>query len=357
MKTIFKKIFSVKEDWCHYVISFLGITIKVRSLKLTIKNLFKTAGSRSIISSQKAFVFSNKDKLSTEQKLWFISQKFYEEVGYFPNIKSPKSFNEKLNWMKLNYFNPSESNAIDKYEFKNYIENKLGNGYVVPLIGVYNDVNDIDFAGLPEKFVMKTTGNGSLTGVEIVKNKADLDIDFIKYKFNNLLQEWNTVYYSCLSKGYESIKPRIIIEEYIEEISGQLYDYKFFCFHGKAKFVYVAVDHFPGVVSKISLYDLNWTKLPVTYNNHPPIDRVIPKPENFEKMVELAEKLAEDFPFVRVDFYNVKNKVLVGELTFTPGGAFGAYSPRSWDYQMGEWLDLSKLPDKYVNVLPEFQKR
>lgn len=356
MKKLLKKIFSVKEDWCHYVISILGITIKIRSLKLTIKNLFKTTGSKRIISASKSFIFSNREKLTTNQKIWFLSQKFYEDVGYFPNIKHPKSFNEKLNWMKLNYYNPIESRAIDKYEFKKYINEKLGSGYVVPLIGVYKDVNDIDFSKLPDKFVIKTTGNGSLTGVEIVKDKSLLDTDFIKYKFNNLLQEWNTVYYSCLSKGYETIQPRIIIEEYVEEISGQLYDYKFFCFHGNAKFVYVAVDHFPGVVSKISLYDLDWKKLPVQYNNHPPIDREIPKPQNFDKMVELAERLAEDFPFVRVDFYNVKDKILVGELTFTPGGAFGAYSPRSWDYKMGTWLDLNRLPQKYVNVLPEFKE-
>ena len=136
----------------------------------------------------------------------------------------------------------------------------------------------------------------------------------------------------------------------MEQIDGQLYDYKFFCFHGEPKFAYVAIDHFPGVKSKISLFDLDWNRLPVTYDNHPSINKPLEKPKNLEKMIELARKLSKDFPFVRVDFYEVGDKVYVGELTFTPGSGFGKYEPVDWDFEMGKWLDLTKLPKENLCI-------
>jgi len=345
-------LIEISRSGSHKTVSFLGLKFNFLD-----KKALKDYMLEMQILNNKFFTYSNVKKWTAKEKVWFLSQKFYICLGYFPDFRKPKTFNEKLNWMKLNYCNPVEKIVIDKYEFKNYIKEKLGEGYTIPLIGVYDDVNDIDFKSLPNKFVIKTTTNGSLTGVQIVKDKKKLDINQTKSNFNNLMQDWNTVYNSCLSMGYKEIEPRVIIEEFLDSNKGQLYDYKFFCFHGEPKFVYVAVDHFQGQISKISLFDLNWKNLDVKYDKHKNINRPIPKPQCFDEMLRIAKILSKDFPFVRVDFYEVKEKVYVGELTFTPGGGFGKYKPFSWDYKLGEWLDLNKLNPEYVHILPEFKEK
>ena len=348
------KLFSFyKNKDYRYVLNLLGIKISIANKNLLIKNLEKRLKDTEYLARSatrwKLFNWANEDKITEKEKTWFISQRFYEEVGYYPDLKNPKSFNEKINWIKLNYYNPTEKRCIDKYEFKGYIKEKLGDGYTVPLLGVYNSVDEIDFNKLPNQFVLKiTTSGGGQYGIKIVKDKKTADIDYIKYQLNDWLQNWMKVYYYCFAPGYKEITPRIIAEEYIEQIDGQVYDYKFFCFHGKVQFVYVAIDHFPGVKSKITIHDKNWNKIPVEYDSHPNINKKIDKPKNFEKMIEISEILSKDFPFVRVDFYEVKDKIYVGELTFTPGGGIGKYKPQQFDFKFGEYLDLSKIDKKYL---------
>ena len=345
----FEKIFSIKKENIRYVIRIFGIKFKIISLKSTITRFkaIKWLTRTDFMDFRQAFLWSYENKLTYKQKKWFLETYMYENLGYFPNLKTPKSFNEKLNWMKLHYDNPLAKRCVDKYEFKNYIKEKLGDGYTIPLIGVYENVNDIDFDSLPNKFVAKSTLEGGGIGVIIVRDKSRENIEDLKFKLNHYLKSWQTSYYSILAKGYEGLKPRIIIEEYMEQIAGQLYDYKLYCFHGEPKLVYVATDHFPGVVSKISFYDLDWKKLNIAYGSHSN-KQEIPKPKNFDEMVRISKILSKDFPYVRVDFYEVGNRIYVGELTFTPGGGFGQYNPREWDYKIGEYLDLDKLEEQYL---------
>lgn len=340
------KLFSIKEVDLHYIIKFLGVKFKIMNSKKAFAELKKLR--QQMKRSRIPTIYNT--NLTQEQKIWFLSQKFYEEVGYYPDFKNPKSFNEKINWMKLNYYNPLEDVCIDKYTFKEYIRAKLGEEYVIPVIGVYEDVNDIDFDKLPPKFVIKVTTSGSGEGVEVVRDKSKINIDKLKYKFNNLLQEWNSIYYYCLSRGYKDIKPRIIIEEYVDQGNGQLYDYKFFCINGEPKFIYVAIDHFSGCTSKISFYDLNWNRMDIKYNHHPIIKKTIERPKYYEQMLNISKFLSKEFPFVRVDFFETENNLYIGELTFTPGGGFGKYEPLEWDYKIGEWLDLDKINKEYLNV-------
>jgi len=336
------RLFSAKEVDLHYLVKIFGIKFKIMNTKKAFAELKKLR--LQMKRSQIPTIYNT--NLTTEQKVWFLSQKFYEEVGYYPNLKNPKSFNEKINWMKLNYYNPLEDVCIDKYTFKEYIKAKLGAEYVIPAIGVYEDVNDIDFDKLPSKFVIKVTTSGSGEGVEIVKDKSKINIDKLKYKFNNLLQEWNSIYYYCLSRGYKDIKPRIIIEEYVEQSNGELYDYKFMCFNGEPKWVLTCSNR-----NKNTIYenhDMNWNLMipsPQSAKNSS-----INCPKNFEKMLKIAKELAAPFPFVRVDFYEVNNKVYVGELTFTPNGGFNTYY-RDWDYKIGAWLDLNKINSEYVKAV------
>ena len=346
---MFNKLFSIKEENFRYIICILGIKFKIKSLQLTNKKLdsMRKQIRWDLLDFRRHLLWGNEDKLTYRDKEWFLETIMYENLGYFPNLKNPKSFNEKINWMKLNYDNPIAGRCTDKYEFKNYIKEKLGDGYTIPLFGVYDDVNDIDFDSLPNKFVIKSTVSGSGMGIQIVKDKSKLDIDNLKYKFNNFLADWKNIYYSSLPIQYKHSSPRIIIEEYMEQIAGQLYDYKFYCFNGEPKLVYVATDHFPGVVSKISFYDLNWKKLPIKYGLHSN-KKTIEKPKNFDEMIRISKILSKEFPFVRVDFYETDEKVYVGEMTFTPGGGYGKYTPTEWDYKLGEWINLDKLEKEYL---------
>ena len=334
------KLFEIKKDDYNYSVKLLGIKFKVRSLALVVKTLKLLKAELKHSTIPPAIYLAN---LTKEQKLRYLSNKFYEEVGYYPNLKNPCSFNEKINWMKLNYYNPLEQHCIDKYEFKGYIKEVLGDGFTIPLIGVYDDVNDINFDSLPDKFVIKTTASGSAQGVKVVKDKKKLDIDKLKYEFNNLLQEWNTIYYYCLSRGYKDIKPRIIIEEYVEQKNSQLFDYKFMCFAGKPRWVLVCSNR--GKKISYENYDMDWNLIIPSPKSAKKSSMT--KPNNFDEMIRIAEKLSAPFPFVRVDFYEVKNKIFVGELTFTPKGGFNNYY-REWDKKAGEWLDLKALETEFV---------
>lgn len=335
------KLFSIKEADLHYIVKFCGVKFKIMNSKKAFAELKKFR--QQMKRSQIPTIYNT--NLTQEQKIWFLSQKFYEEVGYYPDFKSPRSFNEKINWIKLNYYNPLEGVCIDKYTFKEYIKAKLGEEYVIPTIGIYKDVNDIDFDKLPQRFVMKVTTSGSGEGVEIVKDKSKINIDELKYKFNNLLQEWNSIYYYCLSRGYKDIKPRIIIEEYLEQENGQLYDYKFMCFNSNPRWVLACSNRNKNTVYEN--HDLDW-KLMI------PSARSAKKssidcPKNFETMLKIAKDLSTPFPFVRVDFYEVNNRIYIGELTFTPNGGFNTYY-KDWDYKIGTWLDLNNINSEYINT-------
>ena len=350
MNNMFKKIFSIEKDDFHKIIRIFGIKISLAN-----SNVFlPPARFMKKFPISNMFLFENINKLTDEQKIWYLSQRLYESVGYFPNFKNPKTFNEKLNWMKINYYNPIEKICIDKCEFKKYIKEKLGDGYTIPLIGVYDDVNDIDFDSLPDKFVIKTTTNGDNEGILIVKDKKKLDINATKAEFNNLIQEWRKSYYTIMSAGYKEIKPRVLIEEYKEQINGELIDYKFHCFHGEVKNV-MAVNGRKGLSYKYRFFTPDWQPLDL-YRNKKKELTDFDKPKNYEKMLELSKILSKDFPFVRIDFYEVGDRVYVGELTFTPKGGCGKLTPVKWDYKMGEWLDLSKLNPEYLHIYPAFQE-
>ena len=343
------KLFSIKEVDLHYIVKFCGVKFKIMNSKKAFAELKKIR--QQMKRSQIPTIYNT--NLTQEQKIWFLSQKFYEEVGYYPDFKNPKSFNEKINWMKLNYYNPLEDVCIDKYTFKEYIRAKLGAEYVIPAIGVYEDVNDIDFNKLPQKFVIKTTiGNGGI-GCQLVKDKNKINIDKLKYTFNNLMQEWNSPFFQSYQPGFKYIQPKIIIEEYMPIREGAALEYKMFCFHGEMKFCLIECDYF-GKKPARAIYDKQFQELPFTIRRL--TKRTLnKKPQLYDEMIVLAEKLAATFPFVRVDFYVINNKIYLSELTFNSGAGFSVFTPTEWDYKLGEWLDLTKLNPKYVCILEEFK--
>ena len=334
-------LFSIKQENKHKVIKIFGIKFKFLSNNQLRKEIDSLPRYKEL-SLFNLYILDKCNQLNLETKKRIISQKFFEKCGYFPDLKNPKSYNEKINWMKLYYNNSEQKRCVDKFEFKNYVNEKLGRGYTIPAIGVFEDIDDINFDELPNQFVIKSTIYGGRLGLEIVKDKSKLNLNRVKTKFTKYLQEWRTAYYDMLAKGYEGLKPRIIIEEYIPSIQSSSYEYKFFCFNGEPKLFY-AINYYTGE-KELNYYDMNFNMLPFRNGDFKNSGAKKHTPsQKFDLMVELAKKISKDFPFVRVDFYDTKEQLYLGELTFTPTGGFAKYKPREWDYKLGDYLDLSNI--------------
>lgn len=278
--------------------------------------------------------------------LKWVPDKQYLQLYYFfkfkkcLNLKNPQTYNEKLQWLKLYDRNPEYTNLVDKYEVKACVEQKIGGDYIIPTLGVWDCVDDIDFDSLPNQFVLKCTHDSG--GLVICKDKAKLEIAEAKKILEKSLK--SNFYYIGREWPYKNAKPRIIAEMYMEDTeTEELRDYKFYCFGGEPKVMLVASDRqTEGEESKFDFYDMDFRHLDFR-RGHPNSLKPVKKPETFEAMRELAKQLSEGFHHVRVDLYEVNGKNYFGELTFFPGNGMTRFEPEEWDFKMGEWL---VLPDK-----------
>ena len=260
----------------------------------------------------------------------YLCNWYQEKTGHHLNLKSPKTFNEKIQWIKLNEDLSIETELTDKYLVRNIIEEKLGHEYLVELIGVYEEPREIDFSALPERFVIKTN-HGSGYNI-VVHNKNDLDIP---ETINNLAY-WlsqNYAYVNGFELQYEKIVPRILIEKYCD----CKYEYQFWCFNGSPEFVSV-ISEPHGENRKVS-YDMNWVRQPFI-TSMPKMEETVDKPLFFEKMKDAAQLLAKDFLFVRVDFLTDGDRCLFSELTFTPASGLCKWDPPEYDTIIGDLLVL-----------------
>lgn len=272
----------------------------------------------------------------------FLKKKFKLYIGYDLNLDNPKSFNEKLQWLKLHDRQSIYTTMVDKYEVKSYIASIIGDEHIIPTLGVWNSFDEIDFDTLPNQFVLKCTNDSG--GVVICKNKSDLDKMTAKQKIEKCLN--SNFYYWGREWPYKNVEPRIIAEAYMEDSSGEdLNDYKLMCFNGKVKCSFVCSERYSDEGLKVTFFDNDWSVLPFE-RHYPKSTRPIDKPENFNEMIQLAEKLSKDIPFVRVDFYDINGKIYFGEMTFFPGCGFEEFTPEEWDYKLGEWIDLSWVKKK-----------
>ncbi len=261
---------------------------------------------------------------------------FHYYHGYKLNLKNPRTFLEKLQWQK--YYGKIEeySKYIDKYEVRTHVDHVIGNKYLVPLIGVYDTVNEIPFNKLPVSFVIKAT-HGSDWNI-IIKDKNNTNWRYCCKKINKWLK---TSYYKKTGEiNYKNIKPRIIIEEYINEPSGNLLDYKLWCFNGKFRFIGIHGDRH--IKAKATLLDADWNLLPIYYPEIPKWGQIPLRPKKLPEMIDIAEKLSAIFAFVRVDLYCVDDKIIFGELTFTPGNGFNIRFPKELDLKYGTLMPLEK---------------
>lgn len=258
------------------------------------------------------------------------------EMGKKLNISKPKTIDEKIQWLKLYDKNPLKTQLADKYLVRDYVKKIVGEKYLIPLIGVWDNFDDIDFNSLPERFVLKAT-HGCGCNI-IVKDKTSFDEIEGKKLFTRWLQT-NYAYFSG-ELQYLNIKPRILAEEYIENSEEDLYDYKVFCFNGKAKYIMFLNERNKGL--KMVFYNTKWEKQDFVYS-YPKIDKDIEKPTCLSELINIAEKLSAPFAMARVDFYILNNKTIkFGEITFASAGGFCKWKPEEYAYILGEQLDISR---------------
>lgn len=258
------------------------------------------------------------------------------------NLDDPKTYNEKLQWLKLYDRRPIYTTMVDKYAVKDYVASIIGRQYVIPTIGVWSSFDEIDFNSLPNQFVLKCTHDSG--GLVIVKDKSLLDKKKAKSKIENSLKR--RYYYSNREWPYKNVIPRIIAEPYLEdEITKDLRDYKFFTFDGVVRALFIATERqTEGEETKFDFFDENFNHLPMT-NGHPNAKTTPSKPTQFELMKELASKLGDGIPQARIDFYECNGKVFFGEITLFHWSGFMPFVPKEWDYQFGEWIKLPVSKD------------
>lgn len=272
----------------------------------------------------------------------FLAENYRILMGRKLNLDNPKTYTEKLQWLKLYDHRPEYTTMVDKYAAKQYVAEKIGEEYIIPLLGVWDRAEDIDFDTLPDRFVLKTThDSGSYV---VCKDKSKLDISaarkrmakFLKRKYYDNNREW----------PYKNVMPRIIAEEYMEDSRcGELRDYKFFTFGGVPKVLYIAQGRGKGEPTVADFFDMEFNHLPFTID-HDMADVPPEKPENFALMQALAAKLSAGTPQLRVDFYEVDGKVYFGEMTFFHCSGFEAFHPEQWDKIFGDWVILPEKNDE-----------
>jgi len=277
-----------------------------------------------------------------------LSDKLYVQFQYRIsfgkklNLKCPQTFNEKLNWLKLYYRNPLWTTLVDKAAVKGWVANKIGSQYVIPTLFEWNTPDDINWDKLPEQFVLKTTQGGGSDGVIVCKDKNSLDIAKTIHKLKNSMQ--SDPYSRLREWPYKDVPHKIIAEKYMEDTNTrELRDYKFFCFNGVIKSLFVATGRQYGEVM-FDYFDENFNHLDIV-QTHPMSGMNIQKPDTFDEMKQVAQTLSEGIPQVRVDLYEVNGKVYFGEMTFFHHGGITPFHPESWDYLWGSWIELPNRND------------
>jgi len=292
------------------------------------------------------------DYLSDEK---YLRKIYYANTGRKLNLENPKTFNEKLQWLKL--YNRQDKYIIlsDKYLVKDYVAKLIGCEHIVPTLGVWDDPDQIDFEQLPNQFVLKCNHNSGL-GMCICKDKESLNISQARANLARGLAQ--NYYQHDREWTYKKIPRKIVAEKYMKDSNvidilpgvkaDGLIDYKFYCFNGEPRFLYVG---FANIVDGnkhdlMTYLTLDWKLTPFIRPDHEQLPTIPERPKCFDELVEYARVLADDIPFVRVDFFIIENQIYFSEFTFSPGGGYGIFYPEEWERKLGDWI---KLPEKIIN--------
>jgi len=304
-------------------------------LKKVIKYLYKDTkiGNLIIAPIKNWYDNHNYQKIPDEA---YIKNKFKKKLGYRLNLDEPHTFNEKIQWLKLYDRTPLHTLCADKYRVREHVSKTIGSEYLIPLLYETDDASTLTKENLPEApFVLKS--NHDSGNVIIVNDKDEIDWKYVQRRFTQVLK--SNYYYPSREWQYKDIKPRVIVEKMLIDKNNKIpNDYKLHCFNGKLLFTQIDSDRFED--HKRNLYNINWELMPcrLIYENDEPIE----KPSTMDKMQELAEVIAKDFDYVRVDFYTIEDKIYFGEITFHPESGFGKFSSKGCDEELGALLKLNK---------------
>lgn len=306
---------------------------------MALRKIVKTLYDNSILGG---FLFKPVKKLYDFYRYYLLSEKaflkqtFKRILGYSLNLKSPKSFNEKIQWLKLNDRKPRYRMLADKYAVRAYIEKTIGSEYLIPLLFSTENADDLVPENMPdEPHIIKT--NHYSGRVRIVQSKDDFDYAEARSHFKKELKK--SLYRITKEWQYKDLTPRILVEKLLVDEKGDIPEnFKYHCFGGVPSYVQVDISRHEDY--KKNIYDMNWELQDFTWNGRPH-NPAVEKPAQFDEMTKLATVLCQNMPYVRVDFYNVKGKVFFSEITFHPASGFAPFEPREWDYKLGSLIDLN----------------
>lgn len=281
----------------------------------------------------------NKTAILWPDKL-FLKLKFRLTMGQKLNLRTPKTFNEKLQWLKLYNRKPEYTTMVDKYAVKEYVAKIIGEEYIIPTLGVWNSVSEIDWDSLPNQFVLKTTHGGGGCDVIICKDKATLDKVAAKEKLNRSLR--SDIFWNFREWPYKNVSKHIIAEKFMTNNGKDLEDYKIHCFNGEPKFILVCSNRYGGGAMIDDFYTPEWKLMDVRRPGHPKSEKASKAPEQLQQMLELSRILSKDIPFLRTDFYIIENQIYFGELTFFPASGMSKFEPEEYDETFGNYLNLNK---------------
>lgn len=258
-------------------------------------------------------------------------------IGRPLDLSDPKAFNEKLQWLKLHDRNPAYIELVDKYMVKQWVAERIGREHVLETYGVWESADNICWSDLPERFVLKT--NHDCGGVVVCSDRFSFDIDKARRKLNSHLK--TNYYWTSREWPYKFVTPLVFAEEYLgmKDKERELIDYKLLCFGGEVRCAFTCTGRSEGDL-RVDFFDSKWNHLPFT-RHYPNADVPPSAPTRLSEMIEYAQILSKDIPFVRVDFYELNDCIYFGEITFYPGGGFEEFEPYEWDLRLGEWIDLN----------------
>lgn len=279
-------------------------------------------------------------KWSLEKREKFLQKVFEEKMGRSLNLENPKSFSEMIQWIKLYYHNPVMSRCADKVLFKEYIKEKLGEGYSAKVYDVWETAEEVNLRDVPERCAVKSNCSSDGCNIMLITDKSKIDFDKAEKEIKTSWFDRLKLHTNSFANYYYEVQPKVYVEEYLEEAD----DYDVLCFHGEPKFVYVKTEHFNNGVNRevgypVSFYTTDWQYIDTKYKELP-TQKDIPKPAHLKEMLEISRKLSKEFPFVRVDFFENAGKLYVAEFSFAPWAGLRAYEPEAMDYEMGKWLDI-----------------
>lgn len=268
----------------------------------------------------------------------YLKKLYKKRIGRELDLRNPKTFNEKQNWLKLYDRNPEYTVMVDKYKVRKYIAEKVGEEYLVPLLGVWDSTDEIDFDALPNEFVLKCNHDN---GVIICRDKSKLDIEKTK---KELALHMKRNYYRKLREWpYKNVPKKIICEKFMSNNNGKdCIEYKLFCFSGVVQYILVVANRTSNKPTTMDTYTAKWEHTDLINGDTPLAGDIFEKPDFFDEICEVAKKLSKNMPFLRVDFNIWNNNIYFGELTISDSGGFENYKPQNWDYHLGELLELQK---------------